>query len=175
MEEARNLGHGQALFMRVNGVRKKRFTAGPPGFTGDIFITAERALMAAILVVEDDVFIREYAEAMIHGWGHEILSACDVPEALVLLRSSAHIDALFTDIYLKDEVHGGCDLARQAILLRPELRVLYTTANRVTETLRALFATGTHFLPKPYTEDQLGLSVHNMLAFSRTRDQRLDL
>jgi DNA-binding NtrC family response regulator len=135
----------------------------------------ERALMAAILVVEDDVFIREYAEAMIHDWGHEILSACDVPEAIVHLHSSAHIDALFTDIYLKDEVHGGCDLARQAILLRPELRVLYTTANRVTDTLRAQFATGTHFLPKPYTEDQLGLSVHNMLAFSRTRDQRLDL
>jgi hypothetical protein len=27
-----------------------------------------------------------------------------------------------------------------------------------------LFAVGTHFLPKPYTEDQLGVSVHNLLA-----------
>jgi CheY-like chemotaxis protein len=120
--------------------------------------------MAAILVVEDDVFIREYAETMILDWGHQILSACDVPEALVHLRSSARIDALFTDIYLKDQVHGGCNLARQAILLRPELRILYTTGNRVTDKLRALFAAGTHFLPKPYTEDQLGVSVHNLLA-----------
>jgi CheY-like chemotaxis protein len=120
--------------------------------------------MAAILVVEDDVFIREYAEAMIHDWGHEILSACDVPEALIHLRSCAHIDAMFTDIYLKDEVHGGCDLARQAILLRPELRILFTTGNRVTDALRALFGNGTHFLRKPYTEEQLGLSVNTMLA-----------
>ena len=75
-----------------------------------------------------------------------------------------HIDALFTDIYLKAEIHGGCDIARQAILLRPGLRVLYTTANRVTDKLHALFAVGTHFLPKPYTEDQLGVSVHNLLA-----------
>lgn len=120
--------------------------------------------MAVILVVEDDVFIREMAESMIVDWGHQILSACDVPEALVYLRSGKHIDALFTDIYLKAEVHGGCDVARQAILLRPDMRILYTTANRVTDKLHALFADGAHFLAKPYTEDQLGTSVHNLLA-----------
>ena len=120
--------------------------------------------MAMILVVEDDVFIREMAESMIADWGHQILSACDVPEALVHLRSGRHIDALFTDIYLKAEIHGGCDVARQAILLRPDMRILYTTANRVTDQLHALFAAGSHFLAKPYTEDQLGTSVHNLLA-----------
>lgn len=123
-----------------------------------------RIQMAMILVVEDDVFIRELAESMIQDWGHQILSACDVPEALLHLRSGDHIDALFTDVYLKSEIHGGCDIARQAILLRPGLRVLYTTANRMTDKLHALFADGTHFLPKPYTEDQLGASVHNLLA-----------
>lgn len=120
--------------------------------------------MAVILVVEDDVFIREMAELMILDWGHRILSACDVPEALVHLRSANHIDALFTDVYLKAEIHGGCDIARQAILLRPGLRVLYTTGNRATDVLHGLFAVGTHFLPKPYTEDQLGLSVRGLLA-----------
>ena len=120
--------------------------------------------MAVILVVEDDVFIREMAESMILDWGHEVLSACDVPEALAHLRSSHHIDALFTDVYLKAEIHGGCDVARLAMLQRPGLRVLYTTANRVTDKLHALFATGTHFLPKPYTEDQLGASVQKLLA-----------
>jgi CheY-like chemotaxis protein len=123
-----------------------------------------RSRMATILVVEDDVFIRELAESMILDWGHTILSACDVPEALAHLRSGVPIDALFTDVYLKAEIHGGCDIARQAILMRPGLRVLYTTANRLTDKLHALFAVGTHFLPKPYTEDQLGVSVHNLLA-----------
>jgi DNA-binding NtrC family response regulator len=120
--------------------------------------------MAVILVVEDDVFIREMAESMILDWGHGILSACDVSEALAHLRSSDHIDALFTDVYLKTEIHGGCDLAREAILLRPGLRVLYTTGNRATDALHGLFASGTHFLPKPYTEDQLGMSVKRLLA-----------
>ncbi len=120
--------------------------------------------MAMILVVEDDIFIRELAESLIQDWGHSILSASDVPQAMTHLRSDVPIDALFTDVYLKAEIHGGCDIARQAVLLRPGLRVLYTTANRLTDKLHALFAAGTHFLPKPYTEDQLGASVHNLFA-----------
>ena len=119
--------------------------------------------MAVILIVEDDVFIREVAEMMI-GWGHQTLAASDVDEALVLLRSPQHIDALFTDIYLKAAVLGGCELARQAIALRPNLRVLYTTGNTVTEKMKALFVEGTRFLRKPYTEHQLHNSVSDMLA-----------
>jgi CheY-like chemotaxis protein len=100
---------------------------------------------------------------MISDWGHKILSACDVPEALVHLRSIDHIDALFTDVNLKTEVLGGCDVAREAILLRPGLRVLYTTATRDPVAMHARFAVGTHFLAKPYSEDQLGLSVEKLL------------
>ncbi len=111
--------------------------------------------MAVILIVEDDVFIREIAEMMIQDWGHHTLSASDVDEALLFLRSAQHIDALFTDIYLKDLVLGGCDLAHQAIELRPKLRVLYTTGNSVTDKMQAMFVKGTHCLRKPYTQYQL--------------------
>ena|ERR1700712_2614134 len=120
--------------------------------------------MAVILVVEDDVFIREMAESMIQDLGHQILSACDVPEALVHLKSPDHIDALFTDVNLRNDMLGGCDVARLAILLRPGLRVLYTTATRDPVAMHARFAAGTHFLSKPYTERQLGLSVQSLLA-----------
>src|SRR6202521_840940 len=120
--------------------------------------------MAVILVVEDDVFIREIAEMMIQDWGHQTLSASDVDEALVLLRSPQRIDALFTDIYLKAAVLGGCELAHEAIKLRPNLRVLYPTGNSVTEKMKALFAEGARFLRKPYTEHQLQDSVEGLLA-----------
>ena len=111
--------------------------------------------MAVILIVEDEVFIREIAEMTIQDWGHDTLSASDLDEALSFLRSPQHIDALFTDIYLKTAVLGGCELARQAIGLRPELRVLYTTGNFVTEKMKALFVEGTQCLRKPYTQHQL--------------------
>ncbi len=120
--------------------------------------------MAAILIVEDDVFIREIAEMMLQDWGHETLSASDVDEGLAILRSPQPIDALFTDIYLKSAVLGGCHLALQATALRPGLRVLYTTGNTITEKMKALLIEGTHFLRKPYTENQLQDSVKTMLA-----------
>jgi DNA-binding NtrC family response regulator len=129
-----------------------------------VIVTAERFLMAAILIVEDDVFIREIAELMIQDWGHQTLSASDVDEALALLRSPQHIDALFTDIYLKTAVLGGCDLARQAIALRPKLRVLYTTGNSMTDKMKALFVEGAYFLRKPYAQYQLQNSIEELLA-----------
>ena len=120
--------------------------------------------MAVILVVEDEVFPRQIAEMMIQDWGHDTLSASDADEALSFLRSGRHIDALFTDIYLKDSVLGGCTLAHQAVDLRPKLRVLYTTGNFVTEKMKALFVEGTKCLCKPYTQDQLQDSVEALLA-----------
>ena len=117
-----------------------------------------------ILIVEDDAFIRELAEMTIQDWGYDTLSASGADEALLLLRSPEVIDALFTDIYLKTAVVGGCKLARQAIELRPRLRVLYTTGNYVTDKIRALFVEGTHCLYKPYTPDQLHHSLEELLA-----------
>ena len=120
--------------------------------------------MAVILVVEDDLFIRQVAEMMIQDWGHDVLSASDGDEALIFLRSAQHIDALFTDIYLKHSVLGGCELAHQAIELRPKLRVLYTTGNFVTDKMKALFVEGMHCLRKPYTQHQLEGCVAALLA-----------
>ena len=120
--------------------------------------------MAVIQIVEDDVFIREVAEMIIQDLGHQILTASDVDEALSILRSPQPIDAMFTDIYLKTLVQGGCALAQEAIALRPNLRVLYTTGNSITEKMKALLIQGTHFLRKPYTQHQLKNSVEDMLA-----------
>jgi DNA-binding NtrC family response regulator len=120
--------------------------------------------MAVILIVEDEVFIRQVAGMLVEDMGHDVLSAGDVAEALLLLRSTVPIDALFTDIYLKTAILGGCDLASEAIALRPALRVLYTTGNFETDEMKALFVEGAHFLRKPYTQEELQHSVETMLA-----------
>jgi CheY-like chemotaxis protein len=120
--------------------------------------------MAVILIVEDEFFIRGIAEVMIRGWGHQTLSATDPDEALALLRSPQHIDVLFTDLRLKASALDGCELARQAMAIRPGLRVLYTTGNPLTDAMKALFVGGAHFLAKPYTPDSLQDAVEGMLA-----------
>jgi CheY-like chemotaxis protein len=119
-----------------------------------------------ILIVEDDVFIREIAKLMVEGLGHNTLSASDLDEALLVLRSPQHIDALITDIRLKTAVLGGCELAHQAIKLRPKLRVLYTTGNSITDKMTAQFVKGARSLEKPYTQHQLQNTVEELLAAS---------
>jgi len=123
--------------------------------------------MSVILVVEDDAFIRECAVMHFEDLGNLVLAAGDVESALTALRKTQPIDLLFTDIYLKSEVFGGCDLARAAILLRPDLRILYTTGNSDTDALRSLFVGGSGFISKPYTPNQLQISVAALLAAGR--------
>ena len=139
-------------------------SAGGVRIVAILVVTAETVLMSVILIVEDDVFLRDDAEMMIQDWGHDTLSASDVDEALSLLRSPQQIDALFTDIYLKNAVHGGYELAHQAIKLRLNLRVLYTTGHTINDKMKTLFVDGAHFLQKPYTQHQLQNSVKALLA-----------
>ena len=120
--------------------------------------------MAVVLIVEDEAFTRDLAELLIQDFGHQTLVACDVGEAITLLKSQQTIDALFTDIYLKAAVLGGCELAVRAVSLRPDIRVLYTTGNSITDAMMSMFVNGKHFLPKPYTPDQLQRSMEVMLA-----------
>ncbi|HEX9866987.1 MAG TPA: response regulator [Candidatus Tectomicrobia bacterium] len=120
--------------------------------------------MAVILIVDDEVFIRGATEMMVQDLGHQTLTASDMDEALVQLKSPQPIDALLTDIRLKSVVLGGFELAHKAVRLRPELRVLYTTGSSMTEETRALFVEGAHFMQKPYTPAQLQTSMKELLA-----------
>ena len=122
-------------------------------------------MMAVVLLVEDDVFIRELANETIQEFGHQTHSASDMDEALLFLRSGQHVDALVADIRLGTDSLGGLELARQAITLRPLLRVLYTTGSSINK-FADLFVDGAHFLQKPYTLFQLQHSIEQVLAAS---------
>jgi CheY-like chemotaxis protein len=122
-------------------------------------------MMAVVLLVEDDAFIRELAAELIQEFGHHTHSASDMDEALLFLRSGQHVDALVADIRLKTAPLGGLELARQAIRLRPQLRVLYTTGSSINK-FSDLFVDGAHFLRKPYTQSQLQTSIEQLLEAS---------
>ncbi len=117
-----------------------------------------------MLIVEDELFTREIAMMMAEDWGYQPISASDVSEALAILRSSQQINVLFTDIYLKTDVLGGCDIAREAVKLRPSLRVLYTTGNAASDKLKEQLVAGAHSIPKPYSPDQLKSAPETLIA-----------
>ncbi|SDD14056.1 Response regulator receiver domain-containing protein [Sphingomonas sp. YR710] len=119
--------------------------------------------MSVILVVEDDAFIRQAALWMIEDLGHDALFAEDLAGALSHLNATAPIDALFVDIRLAKLAFGGYDVANQAVGIRPGLRILYTSGSPITAAMIDMFVDDGQFLQKPYSLEQLGVSVGRLL------------
>jgi DNA-binding NtrC family response regulator len=124
-----------------------------------------------VLVVEDDENVRVLTESNIAELGHDTLSAANGTEALALLAESIRITLLFTDINMPDGP-DGLELARRAVELRPELRVLYTSGGGQADGMTALFVEGSIFLPKPYTREQLMEAVRDVMRPPTARPAR---
>ena len=111
----------------------------------------------AVLVAKDEPTVRTLAESIIAEFGYETFSAANAREALAVLDDGVPITLLFTDINMPDGPDGldGLELARRAVEIRPDLRVIYTTGGGLTDGMTALFVEGGTFLPKPFTRQKL--------------------
>ena len=83
----------------------------------------------AVLVAEDEPTVRALAESIIEELGYSTFSAANAREALALLENGALITLLFTDINMPDgpDAFDALELARRAVEIRPQLRVIYTS------------------------------------------------
>jgi PAS domain S-box-containing protein len=117
------------------------------------------ARFAAILVVEDDPFVRAYAVALLETLGYRVLVATDGRDALVKLGEDRTIDLLFSDVIMPGGI-SGWELAERAQKLRPGLRVLLTSGYSP-ETLVPRTPLSSHFtiLNKPYRKSDLALRL----------------
>jgi len=80
----------------------------------------------AVLLVEDELLVRELACEDLGDAGFEVTAASDGDEALALLREGRHFDLLFTDIRMPGETDGW-QLAQEAKELLPAIKVIYAT------------------------------------------------
>jgi hypothetical protein len=76
---------------------------------------------------------------------------CDYP--LVINNSAPRLNTSVT------ARSGSLPLQTTAAERRPELKVLYTTGAGITDGMRARFVQNWAFLPKPYTVDQLQVTL----------------
>ena len=118
--------------------------------------------MPVVLVVEDDGLVRDVVEAMVEELEHRPISAANVDEALAILRGPEAVDLLLTDIRLQQAIHGGCELARQARALRPEIGLVYVTAY-YEPALKSLLIPDAPLLLKPYSREQLTKALNTAL------------
>jgi len=115
--------------------------------------------MAVILIVEDEEQVRVLAESFLQAEGNKTLSAATVEQALALIEGEEPVDLLFADLKIQGDLEGGLKLAKKAVEARPELQVLYTSGQAVTDGMTALFVEKSAFFPKPYTVEQLATTL----------------
>jgi len=118
----------------------------------------------SILVVDDDREVLDVAVENLSDLGYRVRAAHDGSEALQMLRGPEPIDLLLTDVVMPGAVNGE-QLAREARILRPGLKILLTSGYPSAVLADRADVSG-HFeiLGKPYRRDDLATTLRRVLG-----------
>ena len=111
---------------------------------------------STVLLVEDDVSVRNLVARLLKMHGYRVVSAASGRAALPLWdQHKDEIDLLLTDVVMPDGVSGR-ELARRCQSDNPHLQVIYTSGYNVElSTENGWLREGIHFVQKPYRPEQL--------------------
>ncbi|MGQ9517362.1 MAG: response regulator, partial [Anaerolineae bacterium] len=116
-----------------------------------------------ILLVEDDMRIRQLAQGVLRQLGYHIITAESAEEALEITAGQAQqIDLLITDVVLPGK--SGPRLARELLAQYAGLRVLFISGYADDRLAVEEVAAGQAvFMSKPFTTTQLARKVRAVL------------
>jgi len=125
--------------------------------------------LSPVLVVEDEELLRLYAADLLKEAGFEVVPAADADDALRVMASRPDIRVLFTDVQLPG-AFDGMELARRVHEQWP-LVLLLITSGGVKPAENEIFDKG-HFLPKPYTGDDVMREIDDLARGRRAREKQ---
>jgi signal transduction histidine kinase len=117
-----------------------------------------------ILVLEDDVLVRETAIRQLSALGYTVIEASDGADALRILDNTPDIDLLFTDVVMPGGLTGP-DVAKMARTRRPTLKILFVsgyTDNAMAD--QGWLDSEMLLLQKPYRRADLAAKVRKALG-----------
>jgi len=116
-----------------------------------------------VLLVEDEEMVREIVLKFLKKYGYTVLSSADGREALKICREhKGRIHLLLTDVVMPGM--SGKELARQAMELLPDLKVLFMsgyTDNAIDQ--QGVLEKGVAFIEKPFTHQGLAWKLRWVL------------
>jgi CheY-like chemotaxis protein len=125
----------------------------------------KNASAETILVVEDEVLLREIECSILESCGYRVLEADSSSKALdVWNQQGEKIDLLLTDMVLPPGI-SGMELAKRLRDRQPRLKVIFTTG-KVDHQLddKTLERMNARFLQKPYQHTDLVQLVDDALT-----------
>jgi CheY-like chemotaxis protein len=116
-----------------------------------------------ILVVEDEDPLRQATSKMLRKAGYSVLEAGDGSAAVDRVRAErSPIDILLLDVTLPGT--PSCDVLEEARRLRPETKVIVTSAHNEDMAAAALHGRFERFIRKPYRLSDLADLIRQELA-----------
>jgi len=122
----------------------------------------------AILVVDDELFIRVVAADILEDACATVFEAGDAEEALAMLDAHHEIALVFTDVNMPGSM-DGIDLAASVHRTRPAIQWIVTSGRQ--HYRQEELPNDATFLPKPYRPSELiKLATEKLHAGDETRD-----
>lgn len=108
-----------------------------------------------VLLVEDDEQVRSLVRTLLTTNGYRVLEASTGREALAIVqREDAAVDLLLADMLLPEL--SGFDLAQQALLRHPRMRILFMTGYVEDDIVqRCMTELQAYFIDKPFQPSAL--------------------
>src|ERR1700723_1098628 len=127
----------------------------------------------SILVVDDEIEIREGLEALLTSEGFEVTPA-DTGEAGLQRLEDRPFDLMLLDVSLPDR--NGLELLREIRRRDPNLSIILITAFGSIDMARAAFkGGGQDFITKPWSNDELIAQVSVAIEGRRLREENVQL
>jgi DNA-binding NtrC family response regulator len=125
-------------------------------------MSLEESESHVILIAEDEAMLRIVAVEALKDEGFTVFEAGDGMSALEELRSHPEIELLISDI--KMPRLGGYGLAKDALELRPDLKVLFMTGYSTESPPDFVRERAIRTLQKPFNVMQLSHAAKTMLG-----------
>lgn len=118
-----------------------------------------------ILLVEDEVELRNVNAEFLSSLGYKVTCAGSGPEALQLAANNGHIDLVISDVVMPKM--NGREFADRLMQVRPSTKLLYVSGYADDVVLQTgISMQGMVFLQKPYSLRQLAGKVQSLLSVS---------
>jgi two-component system cell cycle sensor histidine kinase/response regulator CckA len=116
-----------------------------------------------VMLVEDEDAVRLFSARALRNKGYKVIEAKSGDNALELLAANPQVDLMVTDVVMPQM--DGTELIKRVRAERPGMRVI-CISGYAEEMFRKRLdsAADVHFLPKPFTLEQLAGKVKQAMA-----------